>query len=104
MPILQPDQVREIINAIPSFRFEENSANRPSTAQSSVKNGSTHKRSSKKELKEDNSKVCNICLDQLKSGVQVKMLQCAHIFHAGCINNWLKQKQKCPTCRHRVTL
>ena len=60
MPILQPEEIREIINAIPSFAFEEKSS-RPQTAKSSVQD-SIHKRS-KNQKKEDDSKVCNICLD-----------------------------------------
>jgi|LauGreDrversion4_2_1035121.scaffolds.fasta_scaffold597655_1 hypothetical protein len=35
MPIMSPEQIRDIVNSIPSFRFEE-AQNRPETARSSI--------------------------------------------------------------------
>lgn len=78
-PLLSDQQIRNIINAIPSFRYEQKeNKSTDSTA------------STKKKGKEEVEKMCSVCLEQLKTGVQCKMLECLHIFHAGCINNWLK--------------
>jgi len=32
------------------------------------------------------------------------MTPCNHLFHSGCIINWLQQKKECPTCRADLTL
>ncbi len=54
---------------------------------------------------------CCICLQQLvvdKIGIiskstvsdyELKQLKCGHLFHAYCINKWLKRNDKCPMCR-----
>jgi len=43
---------------------------------------------------------CVICLDDINSFTLGKntMLKCNHIFHNECINEWLKENDKCPTC------
>lgn len=47
----------------------------------------------RKEIKRQEKEVsCSICLEVLRTGVQVKKLLCKHVFHTSCIHNWLKQK------------
>eukprot|EP00747_Dinoflagellata_sp_TGD_P167695 gnl/TRDRNA2_/TRDRNA2_192578_c0_seq1.p1 gnl/TRDRNA2_/TRDRNA2_192578_c0~~gnl/TRDRNA2_/TRDRNA2_192578_c0_seq1.p1 ORF type:complete len:386 (+),score=77.56 gnl/TRDRNA2_/TRDRNA2_192578_c0_seq1:70-1227(+) len=45
---------------------------------------------------------CQICMEDFKEGDELKTLPCFHIFHAACIDQWLKVNSICPTCRHKV--
>ncbi|RCU36896.1 hypothetical protein DVA76_18045, partial [Acinetobacter baumannii] len=40
--------------------------------------------------KRDESGNCCICLDELCDGVEVINLPCSHVFHQGCIIQWLE--------------
>jgi hypothetical protein len=52
------------------------------------------------ELLEQNSDdVCIICREQIDVG---KRLPCGHVLHAECLQDWLRRKQICPTCRVSV--
>lgn len=58
---------------------------------------------------------CSICLDSLDNYLSettsliqqnqkirnkyVKQLDCGHIFHKSCINDWFKKNESCPYCR-----
>jgi len=74
-PLPSPEEIKNIINSISSFAY-----------------------------KEEATIACAICLEDLKTGQQVKALGCAHLFHGKCINSWLKQKLKCPLCKIPVHL
>jgi hypothetical protein len=41
---------------------------------------------------------CIICLDNMKIGDKIKILDCGHIYHYNCINDWFKRKKECPLC------
>ena len=45
--------------------------------------------------------VCDICSDILDTNLA--KLNCGHIFHSGCIDNWLKRTLECPMCRNIIT-
>lgn len=45
---------------------------------------------------------CVICLEQLSSGNEVTRMPCAHVFHADCIVQWLKNSHVCPLCRFKM--
>ena len=51
---------------------------------------------------------CSICLKRVScnsdnsKGKYCKRLYCGHVFHVGCINNWLHQHTCCPLCRKRL--
>lgn len=65
---------------------------------------------------------CAICMDNLccphansKNGSRCELCQeprkvlrvagpCKHIFHAGCIVDWLDHSKTCPMCRARIKL
>ncbi|XP_061182911.1 uncharacterized protein LOC133191196 [Saccostrea echinata] len=50
----------------------------------------------------DDEDICVICHDGLSSE-EVKNLECGHIFHAGCIKQWVYGREMtCPTCRRLV--
>lgn len=43
---------------------------------------------------------CVICLENMVINEQVEILECGHIYHYKCINDWIKKKGKinCPLC------
>ena len=41
---------------------------------------------------------CPICLEELNIN-EIQKLECGHIFHKLCINEWGKKKPICPLCR-----
>ena len=42
---------------------------------------------------------CVICLEAIPHN-DFFQTECEHIFHYSCIDNWLKNKNSCPCCRH----
>eukprot|EP01059_Diplonema_ambulator_P004255 TRINITY_DN1395_c0_g1_i4.p1 TRINITY_DN1395_c0_g1~~TRINITY_DN1395_c0_g1_i4.p1 ORF type:complete len:172 (+),score=9.83 TRINITY_DN1395_c0_g1_i4:43-558(+) len=50
------------------------------------------------KLPEEN-RSCTICLDSFEDGRQLRTLPCLHFFHPGCVDRWLKDNARCPTCR-----
>ncbi|KAF3442101.1 hypothetical protein FNV43_RR16017 [Rhamnella rubrinervis] len=46
---------------------------------------------------------CSICLEDFVEGESCQVLPvCNHIFHANCIDHWLKKKLTCPVCRNCI--
>ncbi len=53
------------------------------------------------ELKESkNYNECSICYNELKENLS--KLQCGHIFHISCIDEWRKRYDTCPNCRKTI--
>ena len=48
------------------------------------------------ELPDDS---CSICLEDFKTGDNIKKLNCTHIFHKECLEPWLNNNSNCPMCR-----
>lgn len=46
---------------------------------------------------------CSICLEPLKKEELLIKLQCDHVFHKDCIDEWIEKNHKCPNC-NRSTL
>jgi len=42
---------------------------------------------------------CVICQDDIDSNIKEVALKCNHLFHKECVNEWLKLKHHCPTCK-----
>ncbi|CAB1318864.1 unnamed protein product, partial [Coregonus sp. 'balchen'] len=42
---------------------------------------------------------CTICLSMLEEAEDVRRLPCMHLFHQGCVDQWLATSRKCPICR-----
>ena len=45
---------------------------------------------------------CAVCLQESEEDVTVKQLPCGHCFHVECVDEWLKRRCTCPTCRAKV--
>lgn len=50
----------------------------------------------------EEEKCCAICMDEFREGDKQRMLPCFHRFHAGCVDQWLRTKGSCPTCKHNI--
>ncbi|XP_055337830.1 uncharacterized protein LOC129587904 [Paramacrobiotus metropolitanus] len=48
--------------------------------------------------------VCAICQGKEEDRLQLCELPCAHFFHRGCMEEWLKVRMVCPMCMRRVWL
>jgi len=46
---------------------------------------------------------CQICLEDFREGDELRTLPCFHLFHAKCVDEWLKINSICPTCRHKIS-
>ena len=60
----------------------------------------------KQQQKLHDQQVCAICLENIPVGTTVRVLPCRHVFHEGCIENWLfgdhgrrNCKSTCPICK-----
>lgn len=44
---------------------------------------------------------CAICLNDYEKGEEVRLLPCggSHVFHKGCVDDWLRINTSCPICR-----
>ena len=43
---------------------------------------------------------CIICLEDMKVGEKIRILECGHLYHYDCINAWIRKKREinCPIC------
>lgn len=75
---------RDEINKIPIFKFDKASIER-------------------KIPKDDTFLECLICQEKYEDGDNLRRLPlCGHVFHSGCVDCWLLQKDCCPYCRRRI--
>jgi hypothetical protein len=45
---------------------------------------------------------CMVCLGDFEENDDVRILPCRHVFHLGCIDEWLKRCTDCPICKDNV--
>lgn len=45
---------------------------------------------------------CSICFEDLRQSDKVSAIVCGHIYHHGCISQWMAAKKQCPSCRRSV--
>jgi hypothetical protein len=50
---------------------------------------------------ESNSQ-CMICLSDFEQDEEIRRLPCAHFYHSGCIDEWLRRCTDCPLCKTNV--
>jgi hypothetical protein len=41
-------------------------------------------------------------MEDFEEGDELRTLPCFHLFHAKCVDQWLKQNSICPICRHKI--
>ncbi|KAK2819319.1 hypothetical protein Q5P01_024880 [Channa striata] len=58
-----------------------------------------HLKIGEEEEETDVDEKCTICLSMLEDGEDVRRLPCMHLFHQGCVDQWLATSRKCPICR-----
>ncbi|KAM0830507.1 hypothetical protein ACQ4PT_066160 [Festuca glaucescens] len=46
--------------------------------------------------------LCAICKGLLAGGEKCRRLVCGHVYHAECVDPWLRRKTICPLCRAKV--
>jgi hypothetical protein len=51
---------------------------------------------------ESQQKQCMVCLSDFEAGDEVRRLPCGHVFHAPCIDEWLRRCTDCPICKANV--
>lgn len=57
----------------------------------------------KVKINKDKDQFCAICQDciQIDSDI-VRELECNHIYHIECVDNWLIIKNECPMCKKKI--
>ena len=45
---------------------------------------------------------CPVCLSDMALGDEARKLPCNHLFHQGCVDEWLRVNATCPTCRNPI--
>jgi hypothetical protein len=55
-----------------------------------------------KHVKLEEASECAICLQDLLVGAEAAKLPCSHVYHGGCIVQWLDRSNQCPLCRFQV--
>lgn len=46
--------------------------------------------------------MCAFCLSDYDTGNILRKLPCGHAFHKECVDEWLKSRKTCPTCKQRI--
>eukprot|EP01012_Entosiphon_sulcatum_P053443 TRINITY_DN73556_c0_g1_i1.p1 TRINITY_DN73556_c0_g1~~TRINITY_DN73556_c0_g1_i1.p1 ORF type:complete len:307 (+),score=48.48 TRINITY_DN73556_c0_g1_i1:53-922(+) len=48
---------------------------------------------------------CEVCQDEFAAGQEIRRLECLHVYHTACIDQWLRNcKSNCPICKLDVKL
>lgn len=50
--------------------------------------------------REIDSKCCSICCDDYNDSDELLLLECTHMFHIKCIEEWFIKQTNCPNCRN----
>src|SRR3989338_3786454 len=80
---------------------EKSAAEPTATATATATAESTPDLEKQTEIKSD-LRACSICLAEYDASSMVILLPCQHLYHAQCIQTWLKLRKTCPTCREVV--
>ena len=49
------------------------------------------------------SVTCSICCESIDfSNEEISVLNCGHLFHQKCVQQWLDTSSTCPDCRRKV--
>lgn len=94
-PTINPTTAQEI----PQHLYEAEPANPPPSAK-----GPAAPPAHDTEIGHDakHPPTCAICLQAIQVNSPVKQLCCAHVFHAFCVDQWLRNELHCPVCKTQV--
>jgi Ring finger domain len=54
-------------------------------------------------INKENGLCCAICQDDILQDTEIiRKLECNHIYHIHCIDNWLVLKMECPMCKYVI--
>ncbi|GJM94874.1 hypothetical protein PR202_ga11557 [Eleusine coracana subsp. coracana] len=54
---------------------------------------------------DEEERECSVCLGAMAEGEAARRLpRCAHVFHRGCVDVWLREHSTCPVCRAEVVV
>jgi len=56
------------------------------------------------KIKNKRGELCCICMEHFSCNQEVYWLSCKHIFHTNCLDEWVKYKNECPSCRTLIKL
>ncbi|KAL6995098.1 RING-type E3 ubiquitin transferase [Sarracenia purpurea var. burkii] len=45
---------------------------------------------------------CTICLEKFSVGSEIARMPCSHVYHRGCIVQWLMRRNSCPLCQYQI--
>ncbi|KAM3127846.1 hypothetical protein pb186bvf_020036 [Paramecium bursaria] len=55
----------------------------------------------KNRLQHESDECCTICLEDGQNPIEI-MLECRHVFHGPCIEEWLSREKQCPVCKKEI--
>lgn len=53
-------------------------------------------------LDKEENETCSICLILFQNDDEITRLNCGHLFHTHCVNQWISNKNNCPLCRINI--
>ena len=53
-------------------------------------------------LNKEEEQICSICLLLFQHDDEISRLNCGHMFHTNCLNEWISNKKNCPLCRINI--
>uniref|UniRef100_A0A2P2IWY2 RING-type domain-containing protein n=2 Tax=Rhizophora mucronata TaxID=61149 RepID=A0A2P2IWY2_RHIMU len=94
----------ESINALPTYRFKlQNNGSEGGEFDGNANEfGVVAVGTEKERALSSNDAICCICLASYDDNDELKELPCSHLFHASCVDKWLKIKALCPLCKCSV--
>ncbi|MCD7461043.1 RING finger protein 24 [Datura stramonium] len=67
-------------------------------------NANLHKYQEANSTNLESKECCCICLDEYSEGEEIAKIDCGHLYHVGCIREWINRKDTCPICKRRVSV
>lgn len=46
--------------------------------------------------------ICSVCCESFKLNEFKRILECNHIYHGKCVDEWFRNNISCPICRREV--